>query len=236
MFKFFEPNKVFAITSKSIRFVLLLFIIVLTIGLIEALILSPEDYKQSDAVRIMYVHVPAAWISLGIFSTLALFSFGSFIFKNKNFSLIAKSLAPSGFVFSIIALVTGSIWGKPTWGTWWAWDARITSMFILVLFYGMYLLAWRIYEQNQKVIKITSLIAIVGAINIPIIKFSVDWWNTLHQPASINILSNNTSIHSSMLIPLSIMTAAFALFSLLIFLMKYNTELIKLKNKGLNRL
>ena len=236
MFKFLEPNKIFVITSKSIKYVLFLFIIVISIGLIEALILSPEDYKQSDAVRIMYVHVPAAWISLGIFSILALLSLGSFLFKNKNFSLIAKSLAPSGFVFSIIALVTGSIWGKPTWGTWWAWDARITSMFILVLFYGMYLLAWRIYEDNQKVIRITSLIAIIGVVNIPIIKFSVDWWNTLHQPASISILSTSTAIHSSMLIPLSIMTAAFALFSLLIFLMKYNTELIKIKNKGLNRL
>ena len=235
MFKYFEPNKIFAITSKAPKYVLFLFIIVLTIGLTEALILSPEDYKQSDAVRIMYVHVPAAWISLGIFSSLALLSIGSFVFKNKNFSLIAKSLAPSGFTFNIIALVTGSIWGKPTWGTWWAWDARITSMLILALFYGMYLLAWRIYQDKENVIKITSMIAIFGAINVPIIKFSVDWWNTLHQPASINILSNS-SIHVSMLIPLSIMTAAFALFSLLIFLMKYNTELIKVKNKGLDRL
>jgi heme exporter protein C len=197
--------------------------------------LSPQDYKQSDAVRIMYVHVPAAWISLGIFSSLALLSFVSFVFKNKNFPLICKSLAPSGFIFNIIALVTGSIWGKPTWGTWWAWDARITSMLILALFYGMYLLAWRIYKDKDQVIKITSIIAILGAINVPIIKFSVDWWNTLHQPASINILSD-TSIHVSMLIPLGIMTAAFALFSLLIFLMKYNMELIKVKNKGLNRL
>ena len=145
-----------------------LFIVVLTIGLIEALILSPEDYKQSEAVRIMYVHVPAAWISLGIFSNLALLSIGSFIFKNKNLSLIAKSLAPSGFVFNIIALVTGSIWGKPTWGTWWAWDARITSMLILALFYGMYLLAWRVYEDKEQVLKVTSLIAIIGVINVPI--------------------------------------------------------------------
>ena len=235
MFKYFEPNKIFAITSRAPKYVLFLFIIVLTIGLTEALILSPEDYKQSDAVRIMYVHVPAAWISLGIFSSLALLSVGSFVFKNKNFALIAKSLAPSGFIFNIIALVTGSIWGKPTWGTWWAWDARITSMLILALFYGMYLLAWRIYEDNNKAIKVTSMIAILGAINIPIIKFSVDWWNTLHQPSSVNILSE-TSIHISMLIPLGIMTAAFALFSLLIFLMKYNTELIKVKNKGLDRL
>ena len=235
MFKYFEPNKIFAITSKAPKYVLFLFIIILTIGLTEALILSPEDYKQSDAVRIMYVHVPAAWISLGIFSSLALLSVGSFIFKNKNFALISKSLAPSGFIFNIIALVTGSIWGKPTWGTWWAWDARITSMLILALFYGMYLLAWRIYEDKEQVVKITSMIAILGVINVPIIKYSVDWWNTLHQLPSINVLSNN-SIHESMLIPLGIMTAAFTLFSLLIFLMKYNTELIKVKNKGLDRL
>jgi len=236
MYKSFEPNKIFVITSKAPKYVLFLFIIVLTIGLMEALVLSPEDYKQSDAVRIMYVHVPAAWISLGIFSCLAFLSVGSFVFKSKNFALIAKSLAPSGFVFNIIALVTGSIWGKPTWGTWWAWDARITSMLILALFYGMYLLAWRIYENKEQVIKITSWIAILGVINVPIIKFSVDWWNTLHQETSINILSTSTAIHISMLIPLGIMTAAFALFSLLIFLMKYNAELIKVKNKGLDRL
>ena len=235
MFKIFEPSKIFLITSKAPKYVMMLFVIVLTIGLLEALIFSPEDYKQSDSVRIMYVHVPAAWISLGIFSSITLLSLSGYIFKNKNFFLIAKSLAPSGLVFNIISLVTGSIWGKPTWGTWWAWDARITSMLILVLFYLMYLIAWRIYEEKETVFKITTIITIFGIINVPIIKYSVDWWNTLHQPASINILSKS-SIHSSMLFPLLIMTAAFALFSLLIFLMKYNTELIKIKNKGLDRL
>jgi len=235
MFKYFEPNKIFSITSRAPKYVLFLFIIVISIGLTEALILSPEDYKQSHSVRIMYVHVPAAWISLGIFSAITIFSISGYIFKIKNFFLISKSLAPSGFVFNIIALVTGSIWGKPTWGTWWAWDSRITSMLILALFYGMYLLAWRIYEDKDKIFKITSIITILGIINVPIIKYSVDWWNTLHQPASINILSKS-SIHMSMLFPLMIMTAAFALFSLLIFLMKYNTELIKIKNKGLDRL
>ncbi len=235
MFKYFNPNKVFFITSKAPKYVLILFIIVFTIGLIESLILSPEDYKQSHSVRIMYVHVPAAWITLGIFSTITLFSVFGYIFKNPNFFLISKSLAPSGFIFNIIALVTGSIWGKPTWGTWWAWDARITSMLILALFYGIYLLAWRIYQTQDQAFKVTTIITILGIINIPIIKYSVDWWNTLHQPASINILSKS-SIHESMLFPLIIMTAAFALFSLLIFLMKYNTELIKIKNKGLDRL
>ena len=231
----FRPNRIFIITSKAPKYVLAVFIIVITIGLIEALIISPKDYIQSDSVRIMYVHVPSAWISVGIFSLISILSFGTLFFKNKTFPLIAKSLAPSGLVFNVIALVTGSIWGKPTWGTWWAWDARITSMLILALFYLMYILAWRVYEDKNQVNKITSLIAIIGLINVPIIKFSVDWWSTLHQPASVNLLSK-TTIHPSMLIPLIIMTAAFALFSLLIFLMKYNTELIKIKNKGLDRL
>ena len=235
MYKFFEPNKIFSITSRETKYVLILFVIVLTIGLIESLILSPEDYKQGHSVRIMYVHVPAAWTTLGIFSTITLLSIFGYVFKIRNFFLISKSLAPSGFIFNLIALVTGSIWGKPTWGTWWAWDARITSMLILALFYLIYLLAWRIYENKEQVYKITAIKTIFGIINVPIIKYSVDWWNTLHQPASINILSKS-SIHSSMLFPLIIMTAAFALFSLLIFLMKYNTELIKIKNKGLDRL
>jgi len=233
--KYLEPSKNFSILYNAQKYVLFLFIVVLSIGLTEALILSPEDYKQSHSVRIMYVHVPAAWISIAIFSLIAFLSIGIFVFKNKKISLIAKSLAPSGFVFNIIALVTGSIWGKPTWGTWWAWDARITSMLILALFYFMYLLSWRIFENKEKAIRITSIIAILGAINVPIIKFSVDWWSTLHQNSSVNILSK-TTIDTSMLIPLVIMTAAFALFSLLIFLMKYNTELIKIKNKGLDRL
>ena len=235
MFKYFEPNKIFSITSKAPKYVFLLFVMVLSIGLLEALVLSPEDYKQSDSVRIMYVHVPAAWIALGIFSVITFLSIIGYIFKNRNFFLISKSLAPSGLVFNIVALVTGSIWGKPTWGTWWAWDARITSMLILSLFYIMYLVAWRIFQNDDKIFKITSIITIFGVINIPIIKYSVDWWNTLHQPASINILSKST-IHVSMLFPLLTMTAAFALFSLLIFLMKYNTELIKIKNKGLDRI
>ena len=232
---FFNQSKIFSFINKYHNLILVFFLAVLSLGLIEALIISPEDYLQGDSVRIMYVHVPSAWISLGIFSSMAFLSILVFTFKNKNLVIITKSLAPSGFVFTLIALVTGSIWGKPTWGTWWAWDARITTMLILCLFYLMYLLAWRIFENKDSVVKITSLITIIGAFNIPIIKFSVDWWSTLHQPSSIKILSDS-KIHESMLVPLIIMTAAFALFSLLIFLMKYNTELIKIKNKGLDRL
>ena len=235
MLNYFNPNNTLVIINRLRKFIFALFIIVLLIGLFEALVLSPEDYKQSDSVRIMYVHVPSAWISLGIFSLISILSFGILIFKNKNFSLITKSLAPSGFLFNVIALVTGSIWGRPTWGTWWAWDARITSMLLLAIFYLMFILSWRITDDNDKAIKASSVIAIIGLINVPIVKFSVDWWSTLHQPASVNLLKD-TTIHSSMLVPLVIMTAAFALFSFLIFLMKYNTELIKIKNKGLDRL
>ena len=222
------------ITFKAQKYIFVLFLLVFTIGLVEALVLSPEDYKQSHSVRIMYVHVPSAWTSVGIFSLIAVLSLGNLIFKNKYFLIIAKSLAPSGLIFNIIALVTGSIWGKPTWGTWWVWDARITSMLVLCIFYVLYILAWRIFENKNNVEKIVLTISVLGLINLPIIKFSVDWWTTLHQPSSISL--SGTSIHSSMLVPLIIMTAAFVLFSILIFLMKYNTELIKIKNKGLDRI
>ena len=233
--KFIDQTIIFNFIIKHQKYLIGVFIVILTLGLFESLILSPQDYLQGHSVRIMYVHVPSAWLALGIFTIISFLSILIFVFKNRNLIIICKSLAPSGFIFNIIALVTGSIWGRPTWGTWWAWDARITSMLILALFYLLYLLSWRIFENKTYVLKITSLIAIFGAINVPIIKFSVDWWNTLHQPSSIKILTEST-IHSSMLVPLFLMTAAFALFSLLIFLMKYNTELIKIKNKGLDRL
>jgi heme exporter protein C len=235
MLKNFNPNKAFFLTTKILKTLFFIFIIILIIGLTESLWISPEDYKQSHAVRIMYVHVPAAWISLGIFTFIGILSLFNFIFKNKNFSLIAKSLSTSGFVFCIIALVTGSIWGYPTWGTWWVWDARITSMLLLSIFYLMYILSWKVFEKNINQEKISSIIAIIGMINVPIIKFSVDWWNTLHQNATVKIFSKS-SIHPSMMLPLLIMTVAFALFSLIIFIMEYKAEVVKLKNKGLDRL
>ena len=235
MFSLLSPSNIFYWIGKLISFINSIFFILLLVALSFALIFSPPDYLQGDSVRIMYVHVPSAWIGLASFTCIAFLSIANFVFKIKNLTLITKSIAPLGLMFTCLAIVTGSLWGQPTWGTWWAWDARITSMLILVLFYIMYLVSWRIYENDDKAFKITSIITILGIINVPIIKYSVDWWNTLHQPASINILSKS-SIHVSMLFPLLLMTAAFALFSLLIFLMKYNTELIKIKNKGLDRL
>ena len=235
MFTFFQSDKFLFFCLKYQKLIFYFFVSLLILGLWEGLIVSPQDYVQGNSVRIMYVHVPSAWISLGTFSVIGILSIFSFIFKIKNFLIICKSLAPSGLVFNLIALVTGSIWGKPTWGTWWVWDARITSMLILFLFYFIYLISFSLFKKSKNLNKISSIIAILGLINIPIIKFSVEWWSTLHQPSSVKILSE-TSIHNSMLLPLLIMTASFALFSLLIFLMKYNTELIKLRNKRLDRL
>ena len=235
MFDLINPSRIFNWIEKLINFINSIFFILLIIALTFALILSPPDYLQGDSVRIMYVHVPSAWIGLASFSVIALLSILNFVFKIKNLNLITKSIAPIGLLFTCIAIITGSLWGQPTWGTWWVWDARITSMLVLSIFYILFIFAHKLIENKDRANKVANLIAIIGLINIPVIRYSVDWWNTLHQPASINILSKS-SIHISMLYPLLIMTAAFALFSLLIFLVKYNTELIKIKNKGLDRL
>ena len=235
MLKFFLPKRILLSNNKLINNLVFLMLLIIIIGLIYALFLSPPDYIQGDSVRIMYVHVPASILSLGFFGFIGIASILNLVFKIKFVSLMAKSIAPIGCIFALISIITGSLWGKPTWGVWWVWDARLTSMLVLFFFYLTYIFLWSYVKNFEKANKLTSVIGIIGLFNLPVIKYSVDWWNTLHQPASINILSKS-SIHSSMLFPLLIMTAAFALFSLLIFLMKYNTELIKIKNKGLDRL
>ena len=234
MFNLFNNTNIFIWIEKLINFINSIFFVLLLIALSFALIFSPPDYLQGDSVRIMYVHVPAAWIGLASFSCIALLSIFNFIFKIKNFSLITKSIAPIGLMFTCLAIVTGSIWGQPTWGTFWAWDARITSMVILALFYLMYIATHKLIVEREKANKISSIIAGLGLINIPIIKYSVEWWNTLHQPASINITGTST-IHSSMLTPLLLMFFVLILYCALIFLMKYKTEIIRIKKKNLKR-
>jgi len=235
MFKIFNLSNIFFWIEKLIGFINSIFFILLLVALSFALIFSPPDYLQGDSVRIMYVHVPAAWIGLASFSSIAILSIAHFIFKIKNIKLITKSIAPIGLMFTCLALVTGSIWGQPTWGTWWAWDARITSMLILALFYIVFISTQKFISDENKANKISSIIAIIGLINIPIIKYSVDWWNTLHQPASIK-LTGESSIHSSMLMPLLLMFFVLMLYCALIFLMKYKTEIIRIKKKNLKRL
>ena len=234
MFNIFSNSSVFIWIERLINFISSIFFVLLLIALSFALIFSPPDYLQGDSVRIMYVHVPAAWIGLATFTCLALSYILSFVFKFKNLTLITKSIAPIGLVFTCIAIVTGSIWGQPTWGTFWAWDARITSMFILALFYVILIALHKFINEDEKVNKISSIVALVGLINIPIIKYSVEWWSTLHQPASIKITGTST-IHSSMLMPLLLMFFVLILYCALIFLMKYKTEIIRIKKKNLKR-
>jgi len=209
-------------------------IFIIFLGLIYALFISPQDHIQGDSVRIMYVHVPSSFIALGSFALIGIASILNLIFKIKFMPLIAKSLAPIGIIFTLISIVTGSLWGKPTWGVWWAWDARLTSMLILFCFYLAYIFTWKFVKNFEKANKISSIIGIVGLINLPVIKYSVDWWNTLHQTSSIKLTSAPT-IHHTMLVPLLIMLIGMIIYSLVIFLMKYKTELIKFKlNKKKN--
>ena len=235
MFNFFHNSNIFIWIEKLINFINSIFFILLLVALSFALIFSPPDYLQGDSVRIMYVHVPAAWIGLASFTVIAFLSIINFIFKIKNLTLIAKSIAPIGLLFTCVAIVTGSIWGQPTWGTFWAWDARITSMVILAIFYLLFILTHKYLMEESKANNVSSLIAIVGLINIPIVKYSVEWWATLHQPASIKI-SGTSSIHSSMLMPLLLMFFVLILYCALIFLMKYKTEIIRIKKKNLKRI
>ena len=235
MFSFFYNSGIFLWIEKIINFINSIFFALLLASLSFALIFSPPDYLQGDSVRIMYIHVPAAWIGLASFTSIAILSILNFIFKIKNLTLVTKSIAPIGLMFTCIAIVTGSIWGQPTWGTFWAWDARITSMLLLALFYFAFIAVNKFISQDDKANKISSIIAVVGLINIPIIKYSVEWWNTLHQPASIKITGSST-IHSSMLMPLLLMFFTIILYCALIFLMKYKTEIIRIKKKNLKRL
>ena len=235
MFSLLSPSNIFYWIGKLISFINSTFFILLLVALSFALIFSPPDYLQGDSVRIMYVHVPSAWIGLASFTCIALLSIANFIFKTKNLFIVTKSIAPLGLMFTCLAIVTGSLWGQPTWGTWWVWDARLTSMVILALFYIGYIVSHKLILNEERANKISSIIAIIGLINIPIIKFSVDWWNTLHQPASIKLTGTST-IHSSMLMPLLLMFLVLLLYCALIFLMKYKTEIIRMKKKNLKRL
>jgi heme exporter protein C len=205
-------------------------IIFFAIGLRSALITSPIDYQQFDAVRIMYIHVPSAWLALMIYSIMAISNLSGFIWKNPFSYLIAKSIAPIGAMFTLITLITGSIWGKPIWGTWWVWDARLTSVLILFFLYLGYIILVNAFDDDAKGEKIAAIISIIGFINIPIIKFSVEFWNSLHQPASI-LRSKGISIVPEMLKPLLLMFAAFMCYFICLALVRIKNELTKTKLK-----
>ena len=228
MLKNFFPNKILSLNKNLFTVLIIIMISVIIVGLINALITSPPDAVQGNSVRIMYVHVPSSFIAIACFAFIGIASITTLIFKVKILPLMAKSIAPVGSVFCLISIVTGSLWGKPTWGIFWVWDARLTSMLILLVFYLAYIAVWKFIENYEKANKTASIVAIIGSFNLPVIKYSVDWWNTLHQPSSITLTSAPT-IHYTMLVPLIIMLVGMIIYSLIIFLMKYKTEIIKFK-------
>ena len=224
-----NPNKFNQLTDIIIKPVFYLSMITLAVGLIFALYLSPNDYQQGSTVRIMYVHVPSAWLALLTFAIMTIYSIIALAFKIPFGFIINSAVAPIGAIFTLICLVTGSLWGKPMWGTWWVWDARLTSVAILFIIYLIIIIINFSFENRDIREKIVAVFVIIGSINLPIIKFSVDWWNTLHQPASISKLSS-PSIDPSMLRPLLIMTVAFMLIGFLIALIRIKSEILSRKN------
>ena len=194
------------------------------VGIYTALITSPADFKQGESVRIMYIHVPSAWMALLTYTIIALASGVSIIWRHPLADLAAKSAAPVGLAFTGLALITGSLWGKPMWGTWWVWDARLTSVLVLFFLYLGYMAIWKAIEDQNKASRAAAILALVGFINVPIIKFSVEWWSTLHQPASVLRLDGPT-IDGSMLVPLLVMVLAFKAYFITVLLWRMKAEL-----------
>ena len=203
--------------------------IILIAGLI-LVYLSPLDYQQGLTVKIMYIHVPSAWLALLTYSIMTIYSIIGIAFKMPFSFIVNKAVAPIGAVFTLLCLISGSLWGKPMWGTWWVWDARLTSVAILLLIYLIIIFIDKTFENKEVREKTIAIFILIGSINLPIIKFSVDWWNTLHQPASVSKLSS-PSIDISMLQPLLVMTIAFCLIGLIIAILRIKAEILIRKNR-----
>jgi len=223
-----NPNKFNKVADYLFKPVLVLSVILFSLGLLFSFYLSPNDYQQGSTVRIMYVHVPSAWLALLTYAIMTLYSIAALSFRIPFGFIINTAVAPIGAVFTLICIVSGSLWGKPMWGTWWVWDARLTSVAILFIIYIIVVFINLSFENRIIREKVSAIFILVGSINLPIVKFSVDWWNTLHQPATISKLSK-PSIDPSMITPLIIMTFAFIMIGLAIAILRIKTEIISRK-------
>ena len=231
LFSNISPKRFYVFTSKVIPWTLIISIILIFYGLYLGLFSVPSDYQQGDAFRIIYVHVPSAWLSLFAYTSLFICSVVALIWRIKVFEVLSISSAKTGALFTFLALVTGSIWGKPMWGTWWVWDARLTSELILLFIYISIIVLHNSFDDYRKGAKAANILAIVGFINIPIIHFSVEWWNTLHQGPSVMKFSS-PSISPEMLYPLMYVSIGFIFYFITsIFLSARNTLLLRERNK-----
>ncbi len=226
--RFANPARFMRLSSAILPWCAGLTAVLLVAGLYLAMFVAPPDYQQGESTRIMFVHVPAAWMAMFVYATMAAASATALIWKHPLADLVAKSCAPIGTGFTAMALITGALWGQPMWGTWWVWDARLTSVLILFFLYLGYMALWQAFDDPARAARAAAILAIVGAINLPIIKFSVEWWNTLHQPASVLRLSGST-IHGSMLWPLFIMAIGFTTFFVTVLILRVQREIIARK-------
>ncbi len=224
-----NPNKFNEVADYIFKPIIFLSIILLALGLLFSFYLSPDDYQQGSTVRIMYVHVPSAWLALLTYAIMTFYSIAALAFRIPFGFIVNTAVAPIGAVFTLVCIITGSLWGKPMWGTWWVWDARLTSVAILFIIYLIIIFMNLSFENRIVKEKIVAIFILVGSVNLPIVKFSVDWWNTLHQPATISKLSQ-PSIDPSMVTPLVIMTLAFMVIGVAIAILRIKTEIILRKS------
>ena len=232
MHRFASPTFFMRYSAAILPWAVRLTAALIAIGLYLALFVAPPDYQQGESVRIMFVHVPSAWMALFVYTGMAAASAMALIWKHPLSDIAARASAPIGACFTFMALVTGSLWGKPMWGTWWVWDARLTSMLVLLFLYLGYMALADAFDDPARGAKAAAILALVGFVNVPIIKFSVDWWNTLHQPASV-IKMGGPAIHLSMLAPLLIMVAGFTSFYVAVLIMRMRTEIVGAKLRNL---
>ena len=224
MHRFANPGRFLRIANAILPWCAILAAGLIGLGLYLALFVSPADYQQGDSVRIMYVHVPSAWMAMFIYTVIALASASSLIWRHPLADLVAKASSPVGACFTFLALVTGSLWGKPMWGTWWVWDARLTSVLVLFFLYLGHMALMGAFDSAARGARAAAILALVGFVNVPIIKFSVEWWSTLHQPASV-LRMDGPSIHPSMLWPLLAMGLGFKLYYVSILLVRVKSDL-----------
>ncbi len=232
MFALANPNRFQKFAKQILPWAAGITVVSMGAGLVLGLFFAPPDYQQGESVRIMYVHVPSAWMALAIYTTIAVASGFFLVWKVPLADVLARAAAPIGAGFTLVTLVTGSLWGKPTWGTWWVWDARLTSVLILFFLYLGYIALQNAFEDSSRSAKAAAVLALIGFVNVPIIKWSVDWWHTLHQPASI-VRFDGPTIHASMLTPLLLMTVGFTAFFVVLLLIRVRSALLARKIRTL---
>src|SRR6201996_6724561 len=227
-----HPTRFVKLATAVLPWTALLTLACLGSGLYFALFASPADYQQGESVRIMYVHVPSAWLAMAGYSTGAISSAFALIWKHPLADLVARAASPIGAAFALLWLVTGSLWGKPMWGTWWAWDARLTSVLILFFLYLGHMALLNAFDDAARGARAGAILALAGFVNVPIIKFSVDWWNTLHQPASVSKMGM-PSIDPRMLLPLMLMALGYTAFYVTVLLVRVKGEILAAKIRAL---